>query len=178
MNLSEKEIQNLILRAQQGDQGSFTQIYNLFFERIYKFIFFRTKIKEEAEDLTSRIFLKVWQNLNKYKPQKTAKFSTWLFQIARFTLIDYYRQSRPTVALSEIENFLGEEFDQTNQEISEIKKHLQHLPSEWQNIITLRYFEGYEYSQIAQITGKSAVGVRVIVHRAIKKLSKLLKIYE
>lgn len=178
MNLSEKEIQNLILQAQKGDQGSFTQIYNLYFERVYKFIFFRTKLKEEAEDLTSLVFLKVWKNLNKYKFQKTAKFSTWLFQIARFTLIDYYRQTKSTISLTEIENFMGGEFNQGEQELAEVKRIILKLPTEWQNIITLRYFDGLEYAQIAQITGKSAVGVRVIVHRAIKRLGKLLKIYE
>jgi RNA polymerase sigma-70 factor (ECF subfamily) len=178
MNLSEKEIQNLILLAQQGDQGSFTQIYNLYFERVYKFIFFRTKIKEEAEDLTSLVFLKVWKNLKKYKFQKTAKFSTWLFQIARFTLIDYYRQAKSNVSLSEVENFIGGEFNQAEQEIAEVKRSMHKLPPEWQNIITLRYFDGLEYAQIAKITGKTSVGVRVIVHRAIKRFSKLLKIYE
>ncbi|MFA5188693.1 MAG: sigma-70 family RNA polymerase sigma factor [Patescibacteria group bacterium] len=178
MNLSEKEIQNLILQAQQGDQSSFTQIYNLFFERVYKFIFFRTKIREEAEDLTSRVFLKVWQNLTKYKEQKTAKFSTWLFQIARFTVIDYYRQAKTKVSLTEVENYIGSEFNQAEQEIAEVKRSIHNLPVEWQNIITLRYFDGLDYAQIAKITGKTAVGVRVIAHRAIKRLGKLLKIYE
>ena len=178
MNLSEKEIQNLILQAQKEDQSSYAQIYNLFFERVYKFIYFRTKHKEEAEDLTSLIFLKVWQNLKKYKPQKTAKFSTWLFQIARFTLIDYYRRSKPMTDLAEVENFIGAEFNQAEQEIIEVKKYLRKLPEEWQNIISLRYFEGQDYSQIAKITGKTAIGVRVIVHRGIKRLAKLMKTYE
>ncbi len=178
MNLSENEIQNLIKDAQQGNQSSFTQIYNLYFERVYKFVFFRTKIKEEAEDLTSHTFLKVWQNIKRYKFRKTAKFSTWLFQIARFTLIDYYRQKKSNVPLESVENTLGENFSELDTEINEVKRYLNQLPPEWQNALELRYFEGLDYSEIGRIMGKTSVGVRVIVHRAIRKLSGLMKIYE
>ena len=176
MNLSEKEIQNLILQAQKGDQGSFTQIYNLYFERVYKFIFFRTKLKEEAEDLTSLVFLKVWKNLKKYRLQKTAKFSTWLFQIARFTLIDFYRQQKPQVSLSDIKELGEVDFIEKEVELSEVKRCLLLLPENYQAVINLRYFEDLEYKQIAQIMGKTSIGVRVLLHRAIKKLVKIMKI--
>jgi len=178
MNFSEGEIQELIRKAQQKDQGSFSQIYNLFFERIYKFIFFRTKQKEEAEDLTSLVFLKVWQNLDKYKFQKEAKFSTWLFQIARFTLIDYYRRQKPQISLDQIQELRGVNIIEAGAQIDEIKRHILLLPEKYQAVVNLRYFEDLSHKQIAKVMGKTSAGVRVMLHRALKKLSNLIQNYE
>lgn len=176
MDLSEQEIQNLIKQAQAGDSESFTQIYNLFFKRIYKFIFFRTKLKEEAEDLTSSVFLKLWQNLHRYKVQKNAKFSTWLFQIARFTIIDHYRQQKVQISLSEIKEIGAIDFINKDAELSEIKRYLLLLPENYQTVINLRYFEDLSHKQIAQIMGKTSIGVRVLLHRALKRLANLMNI--
>ncbi len=176
MDLSDQEIKDLILKVQAGNKDAFAQIYDLFFERISKYVFFRTKHKEEAEDLTSLVFLKVWQNINKYKIQKSAKFSTWLFQVARFTLIDYYRQQKSQVFLTEIKEIGEVGFLERNAELEEIKKYMQSLPEHYQTIITLRYFEDLNYKQIAEIMGKTSLGARVLLHRAIKKLSALMKI--
>jgi RNA polymerase sigma-70 factor (ECF subfamily) len=176
MGLSDQEIKELILKVQAGNKEAFAQIYDLFFERISKYIFFRTKQREEAEDLTSLVFLKVWQNIGKYKIQKSAKFSTWLFQVARFTLIDYYRQRKPQVSLAEMKE-IGELGSlEKNVELEEIKKYMQKLPEHYQTVIALRYFEDLDYKQIAHIMGRTSLGVRVLLHRAVKKLSALMKI--
>ena len=175
MAMSESEIKNLVLQSQQGDRQAFVQIYNLFFAKIYKFVFFRTKQKEDAEDLTCLVFLKVWQHLAKYRFKKNAKFSTWLFQIARFTLIDYYRQQKPSVSLDAMKELKFEDAIQKKIELEEIKKALKLLPEAWQTAVNLRYFGGFSYQEIAQIMGKTSVGVRVLVHRALKKIGNLIK---
>ena len=178
MEISDKEIKEIVRQAQTGNQEAFGQIYNLFFERIYKFIFFRTKQKEEAEDLASLVFLKVWQNLKKYKFQNDAKFSTWLFQITRFTLIDFYRRQKPQVSLENIGELrdLDKLFVET--QINEVKERLLLLPEKYQTVITLKYFEDLSHKQIAEIMGKTSTGVRVMLHRALKKLANLMENYE
>ncbi len=177
MELTDKEIKDLILQSQKGDQEAFAQIYDLFFERIYKYIFFRTKQVEEAEDLTSLVFLKVWQNLDKYKIKKDTKFSTWLFQVARFTLIDYYRKNKEDINIEDIGGLKSEANNiEVKAQISEAKEYLSQLPESYQTVINLRYFQGLDFKQIGKIMGKTPVSVRVLCHRALKKLSKLMKI--
>jgi RNA polymerase sigma-70 factor (ECF subfamily) len=178
MELQEVEIKALIREAQAGSQGSFAKIYDLFFKKIYKFIFFRTKVREEAEDLTSLVFLKAWQGLPNYKFRDDVKFSTWLFQIARFTLIDYYRRQKAQPSLEAVEEIGLVNSIEKEAEIALLKRNLLKLPEKYQTVINLRYFEDLDYKQIAKIMGKTEIGVRVLLHRALKKLAKLIKIYE
>jgi len=176
MILSDQEIKELVKQAKAGDKEAFGQIYDLFFEKIYKYIFFRTSNKEEAEDLASLVFLKVWQNLSKYKIKKAAKFSTWLFQIARFTLIDYYRQQKPKVSIEQIRELPANNSIINNIELNEVKRYILSLPGNYQTIIVLRYFEGLSFKEIAEIMGKTVIGSRVLLHRALKKLANLMGI--
>ena len=178
MELKDSEVKKIIREAQAGNKEAFAKIYNLFFERIYKYIFFRTKIQEEAEDLTSLVFLKTWQNLFRYKIQDKAKFSTWLFQIARFTLIDYYRKQKVYLDLEKTEVSDLSSSIERGAEMFLLKKYLLKLPEKYQTVISLRYLEDLDYKQIAKILGKTEVGTRVLLHRALKKLAKLQETYE
>ena len=174
MALSDSDIKNLVQKAQKGDKEAFGQIYDMFFEKIYKYIFFRTKETEEAEDLASVVFLKVWKNLSKYKVSKKAKFSTWLFQVARFTLIDHYRKKKIQVSIEDVQEMSDKDFTIHNAELSEAKKYLLLLSEDHQTVISLRYFEGLDFEEIAKVVGRTAVGTRVLLHRALKKLSNLM----
>lgn len=176
MAITDDEVKYLILRAQAGDKEAFDKIYDLFFSKIYRYIFFRTKHNEEAEDLTSTVFLKIWQSLPRYRVRSGAKFSTWLFQIARYTLIDYYRRRKKSVSLDEIKEEKTASGIEIGAEINEVRAYVAYLPEVYQTVINLRYFQGLAYGEIAQIMGKTKVGVRVLSHRAIKKLANLMRI--
>ncbi len=69
LNDRKEEIEELVLKVQQGDQDSFAKLYDVFIDPIYRYIFYRVK-EADAEDLTENLFLKVWQNIRKYKPEK------------------------------------------------------------------------------------------------------------
>src|SRR5258707_11878570 len=102
--LQETDVQNLVLKAQTGDAEAFGQIYDLYAKQVHNFLFSKVRHQQVCEDLVHTVFLKAWTNLRSYQPRASAKFSTWLFQIANFTLIDHWRTKKPTVELSEIEN--------------------------------------------------------------------------
>src|SRR6185436_8469547 len=104
--MQENDIQKLVSSAQNGDSDAFGQIYDLFSRQIFNFLFSKLRHKETSEDLVHTVFLKAWTNLRTYRPRVTAKFSTWLYQIANYTLIDHWRTKRPTVELTEVENLL------------------------------------------------------------------------
>jgi RNA polymerase sigma-70 factor (ECF subfamily) len=174
--LQETDIQNLIRAAQKGDSESFGQIYSLYARQIYNFLFSKLKHRETTEDIVHTVFLTAWTNLHSYKPHANAKFSTWLFQIANFTLIDHWRTKKPTAELTEIENLAQfaqdpkfyEEYEYLWIAISE-------LPLEYQTVLDLRFRQNLSVKETAQILGKSQVGVRVIQHRALKAIGLKLK---
>lgn len=94
----------ILAKAKNGEQSAFGELYNLYFKKIYRFIFFRVSHKEVAEDLAEEVFLKAFTKISSTK--EGSSFEGWLYQIARNLVIDYYRQKKSTVALEDVENTL------------------------------------------------------------------------
>ncbi len=175
---SENTNAKLFQRAKKGEDAAFGEIYNLFFKKIYKFIFFRVGHKEVAEDLAEEVFLKAFTKISSVN--ESAAFEGWLYQIARNSVIDYYRQKKITVALEDIENTLEYEtnvVDVVNLELQQkvFLKFLKELNPEQQVVIKLKFLEDLENSEIAQLLHKNEGAIRVIQHRAIAKLQELIK---
>jgi RNA polymerase sigma-70 factor (ECF subfamily) len=168
----------LVAQAKQGQERAFGEIYNLYFKKIYKFIFYRVGHKETAEDLAEDVFLKAYAKISSLENPKT--FEGWLYQISRNRVIDYYREKKITVALEDVENTLEYESNildvlnlQDDQKV--FLKLLRELPTEQQIVIKLKFLEHLENPQIAELLHKSEGAIRVIQHRAIAKLQLLFK---
>ena len=174
--LQEHEIQTLVQRAQAQDQGAFGEIYDLFAKPLYNFLFGKVRHQQTAEDLLHTVFLKAWQNIQSYQPRSTAKFSTWLYQIANYTVIDFWRTRKPSVDLETVENLsqfaqdpeLYEKYDYLWAAVAE-------LPLNYQTVLDLRFKQDLSVEEAAQIMRKTQVGIRVLQHRALKALKDKLK---
>ena len=173
--LPEADIQNLIIRAQDGDREAFGQIYDLFAARLFNFLVGKVKHKEICEDLVQTVFLKAWTNLGSYKPRSSAKFSTWLYQIANFTLIDYWRTRKTTVDLDEVENLSQMATDQKlYEDYGFLWSALSRLSLPYQTVLDLRFRQQLSVSETAAVMNKSEISIRVLQHRALKALKAQL----
>lgn len=169
-------LQELLKRAIAGDGNAFGQIYDLYFPKLYRFIFYRVNHRESAEDLVSETFVRAWNRLKEI--EKVASFNGWLYQIARNLVIDYYRARRPTASLDDLENILEYErnvVDEANLSIEQklLLKMLEELPPDHRLVIKLKFLDELETDEIAEILNKSEGAIRVIQHRAIEKLKIL-----
>lgn len=171
------QLEQILKQAQAGSDQALTALYNHYFERIYRFIFYRVSHKETAEDLTEDVFVKLFSKLKGL--EQSAAFEGWLFQIARNRVIDYYRSKKQTVALEDVENTLEYETNivdivnlQTEQLI--FIKVLKELSPEQQQVIKLKFLEDIDNAIIAEMLGKTEGAIRVIQHRAIAKLKELI----
>lgn len=174
--MQESDVQNLIRAAQGGNSGAFGQIYDLYSRQIYNFLFNKIRHRQTAEDLLHTVFLKAWTNLKSYKPQSTAKFSTWLYQIANFTLIDHWRTRKMTTELSGIENLIRfAEDPKLYEEYEYLWIAISELPLSHQVILDLRFKQDLSVEETAKVLRKTQVGVRVLQHRALKALRAKLK---
>lgn len=179
-NLEENSqiLESLLTKAKQGQQTAFGEIYNLYFKKIYSFIYYRVSHKEISEDLTEDVFLKAFTKINSVNENKA--FIGWLYQIARNKVIDYYREKKLTIGLDEVENTLEYEtnvVDIVNLEQEQILllKYIKDLPADQQVVLKLKFFEDLNNTEISKILNKSEGSIRVTQHRAILKLQELVK---
>ena len=128
--------------------------------------------REEALDCAQETFVKVYRSLKSFKGK--AAFSTWLYQIARNTVIDHYRTSRSEIDIQDVWDLSSDTDIAKDAEIKDqletVEKYLNQLDSNQREIIILRVWEQMSYKEIAEIVGKSEAGCKMMFLRSIEKL--------
>ena len=174
----EARLAELIMRAQQDDHEAFAEIYDQYATPIYRYIAFRVPT-EVAEDLMSDVFVKAWEKLHLYKVRRGIPFSSWLFRIARNSVIDSYRTFRETQELDELhedENRWNDpKLTITHQfQTTLLRQAIRRLPKRHQEVLSLSYFSGLSHLEISRSLRIREGSVRIIKHRALKKLQDML----
>lgn len=171
----------LLYRIQvHHDPEAFGKLYDAYVNQIYRFVYFKVAGHEEAEDITADVFLKVWNYLQVERDIKS--FSGLLYRVARNCIIDSYRAkgARQEVALDEFleisDGRKGQDKMMSGAEQDKTILALSRLKQEYREIVTLRYVDELEISEIAELTEKSSVTVRVTLHRALKKLKEVMEV--
>lgn len=171
------------------DKTVFIDFYNKQVDKIYRFIYFRVGSEETAQDLASEAFLKLWQSASgggqnlSNRRVKVENPRALLYQIARNLVTDFYRQKPAFEAIltSDHPDFLEipsqeDLMEKINREseLEQIKEAVKKIPAEQQEAVLLRYLDEMEVKEIAQILNKSEGAVRVLVHRGLESLKKVL----
>ncbi len=170
-------LDKLVEKAQEGDTHAFTGIYDELVKPVYRYIYYRVE-QEVAEDLTEDTFLKVWQNLKKYK-KGANPFSSWVFRIAHNLVVDHYRKHKTTSEIDERTADTQPHSDphgQVDLKLTQVRlrKVIRKLPDNYQQIIILKYINELDNKEIAATIGKSEGAVRTLQFRALEKLKGLL----
>jgi RNA polymerase sigma-70 factor (ECF subfamily) len=170
---------SLVERAVQRDRAAFTALYDKYVDRIYRHVYYRVSNRGDAEDITQEVFIRAWKAINKYK-RRGVPFVAWLLAIAHNLVVDYYKTRKEFIPLDETRVAGGS--DETNPEAmteaalnrSYIKDAVSKLKGDKQKVILMRFIEGFSYGEIAQLLNKSEGAVRVIQHRALGDLRRML----
>lgn len=166
------------------DPEAYGLLYDLYVKKIYRFVFFKINSREEAEDLTSEVFLKAWNYLVENSEQEIRSFASFIYRIARNLVVDFYRERAKRAAespLDVVSEILvvgsGSVHEQlvVDGEMDVIMKALKKMKLEYQEAVLLHYIEELSASEVARILGKSQINIRVTLHRALKKLKELLE---
>ena len=180
MNKQSLQEKFLIYKVRQNkDADAYGQLYDFYVDRIFRFILFKVASQEIAEDLTSEVFLKTWEYINKTN-KKIENFNALIYRVARNTVIDHYRTGRREVTLSD-EDYMQRIKDkrdiehETNVKIEmrNIETHLSKLKDDYREVLILKHVEEFSISEIADITRKSKGNIRVLIHRATKALKDI-----
>lgn len=166
---------------QNKDADAYGQLYDFYVDRIYRFILFKVSTTEEAEDLTSEVFLKTWEYVNKTN-KKIQNINALFYRVARNAVIDFYRTRRFDSQISDQEQLKQiqdkrnlQEQTEARIEVEDMQKSLLKLKDEYREIIILKHIEDFSINEIAEILDKSVGNVRVLLHRAITALKEIKK---
>jgi len=170
------EVGEHLARAKAGDNDAYGKIYNLFLEKIYRFIYYLISDADTAYDITQDTFIRAWKALPRFDRNR-GSFSTFLYTIARNLVID---NQRKRVAFTLDLDLVGEVKYEENFEESidaeerskKVRKVLKSLPKFDRELVVLRYFEDMSFAEISKIVGKEEGAVRVRVFRILKGLKE------
>ncbi|MFZ5559894.1 MAG: RNA polymerase sigma factor [Patescibacteria group bacterium] len=182
--INKEKLIKIVKKAKRGDEKAFSYLYEYYISPIFRFIYFRIKSYEEAEDLTQAVFLKAWNALPNYQ-QKKNPFSSWLYTIARNTIIDYWKKRKEwkisDLARDTIKDSRRPIYDliEEEEDFRVVKEAISLLSEDQQEVIILKFIEELSNKEIAKIMNKKEDAIRQLQSRAIKSLKEYLnKDYE
>lgn len=175
-----ENIEPLIREAQKGSQKSFEQLYDLFADRIFRYIQIKINDLTQAEDLLQETFIKCWRCLHQFKVP--GNFQAWLYRIATNNINDYFRKLyRKPPALELNEEIEVQNSEDLNEQLSlkieteQVKDALKLLPPKYAEVLELRFVQDFTIEETAGILKKTSLAIRVIQHRGLKKIREILK---
>lgn len=183
----------LMLRVKQGDRDAFEELVDKYKQPVINFAHRTLRDAVEAEDLAQHVFIQVYKSAHRY--QISAKFSTWLFTIARNLCLNEIRR-RSRHPADSLDQHLGESGeDQPSRQLHDLKaasptdgvlhqelqqkidEALADLPENQRTAIQLCRQEELSYDDIADVLGCSLSATKSIIHRAREVLKERLKPY-
>ncbi len=151
------------------------KVWEEFHPRLKHFILKRVPDEQNAEDLLQEVFLKIHARIDTLRNEE--KLQSWIYQIARNAITDYYREQRATLELPESlllpeEPLVGD--DVVKELIPSVKAMVDSLPDEYRQALILTEYEGLTQRQLAERLGLSYSGAKSRVQRAREKLKVML----
>jgi RNA polymerase sigma-70 factor (ECF subfamily) len=165
----------LIERA-KTDKEAFGELYELYVDRIYNYVYYRTGNVEDAEDLTARIFFKAMQHIGNYH-DRGVPFSAWLYRIAHNLVANWHRDRsrRKIISLDDIVQWQapekGPEFvTQLMEDKDALLAAIRRLPADRQELLILKFVERLSNAEIGEIMGRSEGAIKSLYHRTLLSL--------
>src|SRR3990172_11234349 len=166
--------ESLVAKAKRRDAAAFAQLYEAYFERIYRYFVVRVGNTWEAEDLTEQVFLRALESIENYE-WRGVSFGAWLFRIAHNLIVDSLRRkSNGTEPLLAAETIPGdddlEEIVDLNLRIEQVLEVLPLLTNDQRQVIGLRFGAGLPIAESARVMGKSEGAIKALQYNALAAL--------
>ena len=166
-----------IVRAAKEDISQFKVLYELYFQKIYRYCYYHCSDGVQAEDLCSDIFLKALEAFDRYEWQ-VVPFGAWLFRIAANRLKNWYRDHKRTADLEDLpeskiaqtEAGFADCEDEVTKEL--VTRLLQETPGSCKDVLSFRFYEELPYQQIAERLEKTVASCKMQVKRCLERLKQ------
>ena len=175
----EKTDDQLIAKALQGNKQAWLTLLKRYEKQIYHYGMRMTGKNEDALDLMQEVFISVFRNLSTYRNE--GSFKSWMFRIAHFRCIEFYRRKKPMQGLDDAPEVKSDEMGvaaciHTNQENKQLINAMQQLPLAQKTVVELKFFGQLTFNEISEQTGISANTAKSRLYGALEKLKTLMEV--
>jgi len=174
------QVVGLVGRAVARDQAAFAELYDRYLDRVYRYVFHRTGSRTDAEYLTEQTFLQAWAAIERFRWQGKP-FLAWLYTVAHNLVIDWRRHSAQSQTLDDDEHPIDMESTSAARELVDwidaelLADAIKRLTPEQQQVIILKFIDGFDTARVAQIMHKREGTVRALQLRALQSLRRHLE---
>ncbi len=175
------DLASTVARAQTGDRAAFDAIYERFAEPLFRYLYAQCGDAALAEELAGDLWVRVVERLPSFRLPSSAPeaaFAAWLYRIARNLVIDTFRRrDRRNLPLAETivaRAALPEEQALEREAHRELREAIDKLTPQQREVLLLRFVEERSTAEVALLTGRSQGGVKVMQHRALAALARVL----
>lgn len=177
---------DLVILA-KSQAAALGRLYELYYDRIFRFCVHRLFNRSVAEDITSSVFLTVARTMREFKGQTEQDFRSWVYTIAANQANAHIRETMRHQRLMgnvvarrreriEADGTDGPDADAwSDLDWPTLYAAIRELKPEHQTLLTLRFFENMDYDEIARITGTRPATIRVTLHRILRRLQGVLR---
>jgi RNA polymerase sigma-70 factor (ECF subfamily) len=168
----------LLKRAREYDAQALAEIYDRYAEPIYRYLYRYVGNAAQAEDLTSEVFVRLLQVLDTSRAPRD-RLQGWLYRVAHNLAMDWFRRQgkQATQALEEDLAAAGQPLSiqvEEREARQRLRMAIRQLTPDQQQVVLLRFGEGLKTAEVGRLLGKSEGAVKILQHRAIRRLRKLL----
>ncbi len=175
----EKTDEQLISKALAGQKDAWIKLVRRYEQAIYNYGVRMTSNPDDAKDLMQEIFVSVFRNLSSYRGE--GSFKAWLFRIASYRCVEYYRRKKPSQGLDDApeasdDTVQPESLMLLDQQSKQLVTAMQQLPLAQKAVVELKFFGQFTFDEIAEQLDVSSNTVKSRLYAALDKLKGLLEV--
>jgi RNA polymerase sigma-70 factor (ECF subfamily) len=167
-----------IVRAARQDPRAFGELYRLYVEQVFRYLYSRIGNVPEAEDVTAQTFLAAFETFDRFRQDE--HFASWLFTIARNKAMDHFRQQKNTATMDEIDEIAIQndplysliQFEQA----AALAKLIRELPEADRELLRLRFLAGMSFPEMAHFLQRNEEAVKKSIYRLLARLHGQLEV--
>ncbi|MEK7606571.1 MAG: sigma-70 family RNA polymerase sigma factor [Patescibacteria group bacterium] len=169
-----RELKALVEKVGTGDQEAFRVLYESLIGRLFNYVRQRTSSEEDTNDLLQDIFLDLWNAFQHFEYRTEGHFYAFIFIVTKRRLARHYKTKRSHDSLDDL---LPSQHPRVDAELNDpdgMKPLVARLSPKYRDVMTLRYWSGLGFAEIADMLGTNENTVKVRHHRALKQLRNLM----
>lgn len=180
--LDDAEARQLVRAAQKYDDRALSRIYQLYADRIYRYVYYRVGERHRAEDLTGEVFVRMLESVGNFRTVDRGQalaLTGWLFRIAHNLVVDEYRRRQVRNEVDPLQDGEDEIIDpgvsiEMHLDRADLQSALKKLTGDQQAVILLRFDQGMSSAEIGRIIGKTETAVKALQRRALASMQRYL----